>query len=238
MSSICYFIFFSNALKQFISLENIQILKNLVQDLENLDLKFLFDSTSGFADMKDFSVNFVSMHRKNGNNLIYSTVITGHIRKNAKHRCKKSFQICLLSFMDRLMLRKNLKVRWRLYFIRKKYDLFSSAEAGEPEQKKKSKRGGKGLPKAPKKSTGVEQKISLSRAPRGKNKFVTVITGLSTCGKENRVQSMQNLNTNCILLMKTIWKQSFDVIEILMKKNMKKKQKNNVKRSEVCKVLE
>jgi len=65
----------------------------------------------------------------------------------------------------------------------------NATEAGEQEQKKKSKRGGKGLPKAPKKGAGVEQKISMSRASRGKNKFVTVITGLSTCDVDLKAAS-------------------------------------------------
>jgi len=47
------------------------------------------------------------------------------------------------------------------------------------EEKKRQKRGGKGMMKAKKKAE-KEKKICLSRAPRGKKKFVTVITGLKT----------------------------------------------------------
>lgn len=50
------------------------------------------------------------------------------------------------------------------------------------EEKKRQKRGGKGMMKAKKKAE-KEKKICLSRAPRGKKKFVTVITGLKTFGK-------------------------------------------------------
>ena len=49
------------------------------------------------------------------------------------------------------------------------------------EEKKRQKRGGKGMMKAKKKAE-KEKKICLSRAPRGKKKFVTVITGLKTFG--------------------------------------------------------
>ena len=50
------------------------------------------------------------------------------------------------------------------------------------DEKKRQKRGGKGMMRAKKKEE-VEKKICLSRAPRGKRKSVTVITGLSTFGK-------------------------------------------------------
>jgi len=48
----------------------------------------------------------------------------------------------------------------------------------------RQKRGGKGsaVPGASKKQPAKQQqRICISRAPRGKNKFVTVITGLTTC---------------------------------------------------------
>jgi hypothetical protein len=67
-----------------------------------------------------------------------------------------------------------------------KLKIFSAeeAEAGDgAEEKKRQKRGGKGAPKPPKKAAAADQKITLSRAPRGKNKFVTVVGGLSTYGK-------------------------------------------------------
>lgn len=53
-------------------------------------------------------------------------------------------------------------------------------EGGEDE-KKRQKRGGKGVLKTKKKEE-VPKKICLSRAPRGKKKSVTVVTGLSTFG--------------------------------------------------------
>lgn len=67
---------------------------------------------------------------------------------------------------------------------------------GETEEKKKGqKRGGKGMIKANKKKDedGKDRKICLSRAPRGKKKSVTVVTGLGTFGKtSNRPSSMCN----------------------------------------------
>lgn len=50
--------------------------------------------------------------------------------------------------------------------------------AGE-EEKKRQKRGGKGQIKA-KKKVEKEKKVCLFRSSRGKKKFVTVVTGLST----------------------------------------------------------
>lgn len=52
-------------------------------------------------------------------------------------------------------------------------------DGAEGEEKKRQKRGGKGLVKA-KKKTETPKGIRLSRAPRGKKKFVTVIQGLGT----------------------------------------------------------
>lgn len=55
---------------------------------------------------------------------------------------------------------------------------------GEEEEKKRQKRGGKGMIKANKKKDENEKdrKISLSRAPRGKKKSVTVVSGLNSFG--------------------------------------------------------
>ena len=53
---------------------------------------------------------------------------------------------------------------------------------GGEEEKKRQKRGGKGIVK-PKKKEEVTKQICVSRAPRGKKKSVTVVTGLSTFGK-------------------------------------------------------
>lgn len=55
-------------------------------------------------------------------------------------------------------------------------------EGGGEEEKKRQKRGGKGIMKVKKKEDGPKQ-VCVSRAPRGKKKSVTVVTGLSTFGK-------------------------------------------------------
>lgn len=57
-------------------------------------------------------------------------------------------------------------------------NLTDDKEDGDDE-KKRQKRGGKGLLRAKKKEE-VDRKVCLSRAPRGKRKSVTVVTGLST----------------------------------------------------------
>lgn len=49
------------------------------------------------------------------------------------------------------------------------------------DEKKRQKRGGKGMLKT-KKKEDVPKLITVSRAPRGKKKSVTVVTGLSTFG--------------------------------------------------------
>lgn len=56
-----------------------------------------------------------------------------------------------------------------------------SSEGGQEEEKKRQKRGGKGMIKA-KKKDDVPKQVCVSRAPRGKKKSVTVVTGLSTFG--------------------------------------------------------
>lgn len=53
--------------------------------------------------------------------------------------------------------------------------------AGNDDDKKRQKRGGKGMMKAKKKDDTPKQ-VTVSRAPRGKKKSVTVVTGLSTFG--------------------------------------------------------
>lgn len=50
---------------------------------------------------------------------------------------------------------------------------------GVEEEKKRQKRGGKGMIKTKKKDDGPKQ-VCVSRAPRGKKKSVTVVTGLSS----------------------------------------------------------
>ncbi|XP_012255097.1 density-regulated protein homolog [Athalia rosae] len=56
----------------------------------------------------------------------------------------------------------------------------TAAESGGGEdEKKRQKRGGKGMLKT-KKKEDVPKLVTVSRAPRGKKKSVTVVTGLST----------------------------------------------------------
>lgn len=50
------------------------------------------------------------------------------------------------------------------------------------DDKKRQKRGGKGIMKAKKSKDDGPKKVCVSRAPRGKKKSVTVVTGLSTFG--------------------------------------------------------
>lgn len=59
--------------------------------------------------------------------------------------------------------------------------------APEEEEKKRQKRGGKGMIRANKKKedNDKEKKITVSRAPRGKKKSVTVVIGMNTFGKCN-----------------------------------------------------
>lgn len=52
--------------------------------------------------------------------------------------------------------------------------------AGSEDDKKRQKRGGKGMLKAKKCKDDTPKKVCVSRAPRGKKKSVTVVTGLST----------------------------------------------------------
>lgn len=54
-----------------------------------------------------------------------------------------------------------------------------SGEGSNEEEKKRQKRGGKGMIKA-KKKEDLPKQVCLSRAPRGKKKSVTVVTGLHT----------------------------------------------------------
>jgi density-regulated protein len=65
----------------------------------------------------------------------------------------------------------------------------AGAVTGEEEEKKRQKRGGKGMIKANKKKDDgdKDRKISVSRAPRGKKKSVTVVTGMSSFGKDKFV---------------------------------------------------
>ncbi|XP_036343038.1 density-regulated protein homolog [Rhagoletis pomonella] len=56
----------------------------------------------------------------------------------------------------------------------------AAAADGTDDDKKRQKRGGKGMMKINKKKEDVPKKITVSRAPRGKKKSVTVVTGLNT----------------------------------------------------------
>lgn len=58
--------------------------------------------------------------------------------------------------------------------------------AGGEEEKKRQKRGGKGMLKS-KKKEDVPKLVQVSRAPRGKKKSVTVVSGLSTFGIVNKL---------------------------------------------------
>lgn len=59
------------------------------------------------------------------------------------------------------------------------------AGAGDDEEKKRQKRGGKGMIKPNKKkdANDKDKKIFVSRAPRGKKKSVTVVSGMGTFGE-------------------------------------------------------
>jgi len=59
-------------------------------------------------------------------------------------------------------------------------------EGAGDEEKKRQKRGGKGMMKAKKKDDGPKQ-VCVSRAPRGKKKSVTLVTGLSSFGIDLKV---------------------------------------------------
>lgn len=55
----------------------------------------------------------------------------------------------------------------------------SGPEEEEAGEKRRQKRGGKGVVKTKRKDSAPKQ-VTLSRAPRGKKKFVTVVTGLAS----------------------------------------------------------
>lgn len=64
-----------------------------------------------------------------------------------------------------------------------------AVSAEDDDAKKRQKRGGKGMMKAKKKEAEVEKRITLSIAPRGKKKAVTVVQGLKTFGIDLKVAS-------------------------------------------------
>ena len=59
------------------------------------------------------------------------------------------------------------------------------AAEGDEKKKKRQTRGGKGMIKTKKETAEKERKVVMSRAPRGKKKYVTVVTGLGTFGKQD-----------------------------------------------------
>ncbi|KAF5269586.1 hypothetical protein FQR65_LT05924 [Abscondita terminalis] len=61
-----------------------------------------------------------------------------------------------------------------------------NTEGAGDEEKKRQKRGGKGMMKTKKKEDGPKQ-ICVSRAPRGKKKSVTVVTGMISFGIDLKV---------------------------------------------------
>lgn len=74
-------------------------------------------------------------------------------------------------------LEKNLPTE----FSKVKIDDGGDGGAGD-DDKKRQKRGGKGMMKAKKSKEDGPKKVTVSRAPRGKKKSVTVVAGLSTFG--------------------------------------------------------
>ncbi|XP_053609593.1 density-regulated protein homolog [Plodia interpunctella] len=70
-------------------------------------------------------------------------------------------------------LEKNLPTEFE------KVKIDEEENAGGEEEKKRQKRGGKGMLKS-KKKEDVPKLVQVSRAPRGKKKSVTVVSGLST----------------------------------------------------------
>jgi hypothetical protein len=80
-----------------------------------------------------------------------------------------------------------------VHFIGEKED---GEGGGGEEEKKRQKRGGKGIMKARKKEDGPKQ-VCVSRAPRGKKKSVTVVTGLSTFG-ECRVNMFLSVSSEAL----------------------------------------
>lgn len=77
-------------------------------------------------------------------------------------------------------LEKNLPTE----FDKVRLDEAEAAEAGgTDDDKKRQKRGGKGMLKAKKPKEDGPRKVTVSRAPRGKKKSVTVVSGLSTFGE-------------------------------------------------------
>lgn len=64
-------------------------------------------------------------------------------------------------------------------------DSTTTKDLGEDDEKKRQKRGGKGMikPNKKKETCDKDKKVFLSRSSRGKKKSVTVVTGLGSFGK-------------------------------------------------------
>lgn len=83
----------------------------------------------------------------------------------------------------KIWLEKNLPTE----FSKVKLD---DADGGATDDdKKRQKRGGKGIMKAKKSKDDGPKKVCVSRAPRGKKKSVTVVTGLSTFGMKTHIST-------------------------------------------------
>lgn len=67
-------------------------------------------------------------------------------------------------------------------FSKVRVDDGEDGAGGGEDEKKRQKRGGKGMLKAKKVKDDGPKKVCVSRAPRGKKKSVTVVTGLNTFG--------------------------------------------------------
>ena len=88
--------------------------------------------------------------------------------KLGKHKKSNNYKAIVLAF------------NW--YYIYQSIDDGSTEAGGGEDEKKRQKRGGKGMLKT-KKKEDIPRLVTVSRAPRGKKKSVTVVTGLSTFGK-------------------------------------------------------
>ena len=73
---------------------------------------------------------------------------------------------------------------WFMAFVTDEVADEGAAE-GDDKKKKRQTRGGKGMIKTKKETAEKERKVVMSRAPRGKKKYVTVVTGLGTFGKQD-----------------------------------------------------
>eukprot|EP00092_Neocalanus_flemingeri_P004092 GFUD01004404.1.p1 GENE.GFUD01004404.1~~GFUD01004404.1.p1 ORF type:complete len:201 (-),score=52.71 GFUD01004404.1:709-1257(-) len=81
--------------------------------------------------------------------------------------------------------------KWMAEKLPEQFEALTTADGaeGDADEKKRQKRGGKGMMKAKKKEVDIEKKIILSIAPRGKKKAVTVVQGMRTFGIDLKVAS-------------------------------------------------